>query len=115
MNIKHATRQYETWLAAHSRLMPDDLVLKHKRMAQGKDKGAFIFFRATFYRWAQIWPKLCAELAQAPVVLAVGDLHVENFGTWHNAEDILVWGVNDVDEAYVLPYTSDLVRLAVSA
>jgi uncharacterized protein (DUF2252 family) len=115
MNIKRATRQYESWLAAHTRLVPGDLALKHKYMAQGKDKGLFAFFRATFYRWAQIWPKLCPELARAPVVLAVGDLHVENFGIWRNAEERLVWGVNDVDEAYMLPYTADLVRLATSA
>ncbi len=115
MNIKRATKQYEDWLAAHTRLVPDDLALKHIRMAQRKDADLFMFFRATFYRWAQIWPELCAELAQAPIVLAVGDLHIENFGTWLNAEKQLVWGVNDLDEAYMLPYTSDLVRLAASA
>jgi hypothetical protein len=44
----------------------------------------------------------------------VGDLHVENFGTWRDVEGRLVWGVNDFDEASVLAYTNDLVRLAVS-
>ena len=55
------------------------------------------------------------DLAKAPDVLAVGDLHVENFGTWRDGEGRLVWGVNDFDEAYSMPYTNDLVRLAVSA
>jgi len=32
-------------------------------------------------------------------VLAVGDLHVENFGTWRDAEGRLIWGVNDFDES----------------
>ena len=32
-----------------------------------------------------------------------------------DAEGRLVWGVNDVDEAFELPYTQDLVRLATSA
>jgi len=36
-------------------------------------------------------------------VLAVGDLHVENFGTWRDAEGRLIWGVNDFDEAWRLP------------
>ena len=27
----------------------------------------------------------------------------------------MIWGVNDFDEAHDLPYTNDLVRLAVSA
>jgi uncharacterized protein DUF2252 len=115
LNIKRATKEYESWLAAHTRLVPADLALKYRRMSQGKDIGLFVFFRATFYRWAQVWPELCPELAHAPAVLAVGDLHVENFGTWRNAAERLVWGVNDMDEADMLPYTADLVRLAASA
>jgi hypothetical protein len=40
---------------------------------------------------------------------------VENFGTWRDADSRLVWGVNDFDEASVMPYAYDLVRLATSA
>jgi hypothetical protein len=47
--------------------------------------------------------------------LAVGDLHVENYGTWLDAEGRLVWDINDFDEVFPLPYTIDLVRLATSA
>jgi hypothetical protein len=75
----------------------------------------FPFFRATFYRWMQLWPELCADANRAPKVLAVGDLHVENFGTWRDVEGRLIWGVNDFDEAFPLPYTVDLVRLSASA
>jgi hypothetical protein len=71
--------------------------------------------RATYYRWAQIWPEVCAKEARAPRALAVGDLHVENFGTWRDREGRLVWGINDFDEAWPLPYTNDLIRLAASA
>jgi hypothetical protein len=78
-------------------------------------QDVFPFFRATFYRWMQLWPKVCADAARAPHVLAVGDLHVENFGTWRDVEGRLVWGINDFDEVYELPYTIDLVRLAASA
>ena len=49
-----------------------------------------------------------------PKVLAVGDLHIENFGTWRDSEGRLVWGVNDFDETWRLPYTQDLVRLTTS-
>jgi uncharacterized protein (DUF2252 family) len=62
-----------------------------------------------------MWPLVCPELAKGPQVLAVGDLHVENFGTWRDSEGRLIWGVNDFDEAYPLSYANDLVRLAVSA
>jgi hypothetical protein len=106
-----STRAYERWLRRHLALVSEDLDLKHTRMAQ----GIFPFFRATFYRWAEIWSAICPDLAAAPAVLAVGDLHVENFGTWRDAEGRLVWGVNDFDEAYPLPYTNDLLRLATSA
>jgi hypothetical protein len=77
--------------------------------------GPFPFMRSTFYRWVEIFPKACAGLVDAPCVLAVGDLHVENFGTWRDAEGRLIWGVNDFDEAAYLPYANDLVRLATSA
>jgi uncharacterized protein (DUF2252 family) len=63
----------------------------------------------------QIWPEICDEVAKAPRVIGVGDLHVENFGTWRDAEGRLIWGVNDFDEAAAMPYTNDLVRLATSA
>jgi len=106
-----ANAAYERWLGAHLRLVRKDLERKHVAMAE----RAFQFLRATFFRWAQRWPVVCAEAAAAPKVLAVGDLHVENFGTWRDGEGRLVWGVNDFDEAWPLPYSNDLVRVATSA
>ena len=111
MNIQQATRLYETWLAKQTSLVPKDLALKHVLMK----RDVFSFFRATFYRWAQVWPEVCADFVATPVLLAIGDLHVEHFGTWRDSEGRLIWGINDFDEAYRLPYTNDLVRLAVSA
>jgi hypothetical protein len=92
-------------------VVESDLELKHRSMGE----NPFMFLRATFYRWMQVWPRLCPDLAQAPAVLAVGDLHVENFGTWRDIEGRLIWGVNDFDEAHQIAYPNDLVRLAVSA
>src|SRR5579863_3952621 len=111
MNVVKATRQYEAWLAQRTHLDKKDLRLKHARMKA----ELFPFFRATYYRWAQRWPEICPELAKAQQVLAVGDLHVENFGTWRDIEGRLIWGVNDFDEAHPMSYANDLVRLAVSA
>ena len=109
--ITTVTRAYETWLATYMSLVKVDLALKHRLMK----RDAFSFLRATFYRWMQVWPHVCADLMTTPVLQAVGDLHVENFGTWRDSEGRLIWGINDFDEAYPLPYTNDLVRLAVSA
>jgi uncharacterized protein (DUF2252 family) len=111
MDIVDSTRSFERWLGQHLRLRRDDLRYKHGLMAA----DTFSFLRATFYRWAQLWPEALPELAQAPRVLAVGDLHVENYGTWRDAQGRLVWGMNDFDEAARMPFTADLVRLATSA
>jgi uncharacterized protein (DUF2252 family) len=110
-HIGQCTASYESWLAAHVTILPADLKLKHAQMKS----GLFPFLRATYYRWAELFPQICKELASAEEALTVGDLHVENFGTWRDLEGRLVWGVNDFDEAAVLPYTVDLVRLATSA
>src|SRR5882724_334535 len=111
IGIVEATAGYEAWLAERIPLVKADLEHKHRTMSA----GIFPFLRATFYRWAPRQRALVGDVAAAPTVLAVGDLHVENFGTWRDAEGRLVWGVNDFDEAWPLPYTNDLLRLATSA
>jgi hypothetical protein len=113
VSIQTATDDFEGWLGQYVALVEDDLDHKHTKMASRT--SAFPFFRGTFYRWAQKFPKVCPDLADAPSVIAVGDLHVQNFGTWRDADGRLAWGVNDLDEACEMPYTSDLVRLAASA
>jgi hypothetical protein len=110
-NIVDATADFEVWASRHVHLVRSDVNLKHRLMAQ----ASFPFFRATFYRWAQWWPMICPELSRAAQVLAVGDLHVENFGTWRDMEGRLIWGVNDFDEVWPAAYTVDLVRLVTSA
>src|SRR5712692_2577268 len=110
MNVFKATADFEQWLAKRLPIIRNDIALKHTLMAE----AVFPFFRATFYRWLQHWPEVCGDLAKAPAVLAIGDLHVENFGTWRDEEGRLIWGVNDLDEAWPAPYALDLVRLTTS-
>lgn len=109
-SIVDATESYERWLADHTPVVADDLDRKHTKMRA----SPFSFMRATYYRWVQTFPDRCPDAARAPSLLSVGDLHVNNFGLWRDAEGRLAWGVNDFDEAHPLPYTNDLVRLAVS-
>jgi len=111
MNIIQATTAYETWVRDQIAIVAPDLARKHAAM----NRALFPFLRATFYRWSQIWGEVCPDLASSPAVLAVGDLHIENFGTWRDAEGRLIWGVNDFDEVARMPYAIDLVRLATSA
>lgn len=105
-----ATKSYEKWMAEFCNLVTKDLEFKHEKMAS----DSFSFFRATFYRWVQCFDELPTKVAKALKALIVGDLHVENFGTWMDGEGRMVWGVNDFDEAIPMPFTNDLVRLATS-
>src|SRR6266853_511911 len=111
MDIFEATTRYEAWMRSCTTIVHAHLQDKHRQMRG----NLCAFYRASFYRWAQQWPDVCRELRHAPRVLAVGDLHVDSFGTWRDIEGRLCWGVDDFDEAYPLPYTNDLVRLAASA
>jgi len=112
-SIVESAKAYESWLRQQlgKELVAADLRTKHQRMAL----APFPFLRATYWRWAETIFEICPELKSAPAVLSVGDLHLENFGTWRDDDGRLVWGVNDYDEAAEMPYVLDLVRLAASA
>ena len=102
---------YERWLRKQCAVAEPDLETKHERMRE----SPFDFLRATYFRWAKTIGATCPELADAPWSLCVGDMHVENFGTWRDARARAVWGVNDFDDAAAMPYAYDLVRLLTSA
>src|SRR5262249_23249471 len=104
-------KDYEKWLRRQCPVDESALKLKHRRMR----KNAFLFLRATYFRWAGEIETRLPDLAGAPAILAVGDAHVQNFGIWHDREDRLVWAVDDLDDGRVMPYAFDVVRLAVSA
>src|ERR1700680_1011240 len=50
MNIHKATQSYENWMRSCTAVIEAHLRLKHKRMRE----SPFLFFRGTFYRWAQL-------------------------------------------------------------
>ena len=113
MNIVKSVARYDSWLRKqlNNEFVKKDLKKKHKKMAA----DPFQFLRATYWRWAETILDICPGLGEGPDVLAVGDIHLENFGTWSDAEGRLIWGVNDFDEAARMPYAIDIVRLAASA
>ncbi len=113
MNVIESTEAYENALRKATTVNEAALTQKHDAMAS----DAFSHLRATYYRWIQRYQEYCKDLAASgPRILAVGDLHVQNFGTWRDAEGRLVWGIDDFDEAdQGIPFASDLVRLAASA
>jgi Uncharacterized protein conserved in bacteria (DUF2252) len=111
MTFVSDTRSYERWRASRIPIVAADLGAKHKLLAE----SPFVLLRGTYYRFAKQFYARARSLAAAPATVAVGDLHIENFGTWRDRDGRLAWGVNDFDEIDVLPYTLDLARLATSA
>lgn len=111
--IKASARAFEHWLRDQlgDEVVEEDLQEKHCKMRE----GAFPFLRATFWRWCEVITDICPEAGDCPEILAIGDMHLENFGTWRDDDGRLVWGVNDFDDAAVMPYVLDLARLAASA
>lgn len=119
MTFRDSMAVYEQWLAerlAASGLLVDGLFRRHICEKHG-DMGNnnFAFLRATYWRWAELVPAALPKLMDCRKVLAAGDVHIENFGTWRNSEGTLVFGVNDFDEAAEMPWPLDLVRLLTSA
>ena len=82
IDIERANASYERWMRKCTVIIASDLRAKHEQMKE----NLFQFLRGTFFRWAQLWPSICADLCSAPKVLAVGDLHVNSFGTWRDTE-----------------------------
>ena len=105
------TTAYELWLGEQIPLVRADLERKHQEM----NSSVMRFLRGTYYLWLQRVGELAPQLLDRPDVPLVGDIHVENFGTWTDHKGVLRWGVNDFDELGWGPYTLDLVRLATSA
>jgi uncharacterized protein (DUF2252 family) len=102
-------------LQAFSGLMkadPDGFRTKFRKMAA----DPFAFYRGSacvFYadiadredRWAD---------ERTSRVWIQGDLHAENFGTYMDGSGVLIFDVNDFDEAFVGHFTWDLQRFAAS-
>ena len=112
-DIDDSVLRYEDWLRGQ---LKDEVVEKHLvRKREKMRRSAFVFLRATYWRWAETIPQACADVMGAAPVLAIGDTHLENFGTWRDVDGRLVWGANDFDDAAVMPWPLDLIRLAASA
>ena len=74
---------------------------------------AFGFFRGTcplFYSTL----KLDRSLVEGPSILACGDLHLQNFGSYKGDNRLVYFDLNDFDESCVAPVAFELVRFLTS-
>ncbi len=102
------TETFEPLMAAD----PDGIRTKFRKMAA----DPFAFYRGSaclFYADMERTRDRFADERTSRVWIH-GDLHVENFGTSMNSEGILVFDVNDFDEAYLGHFTWDLRRFVAS-
>lgn len=105
----------EVLLEAFAPLMeadPDAFRSKFRKMAADPwafYRGAAPLFYADVAALADPWAD-----EHTSRVWIQGDLHAENFGTYMDGEGLLVFDVNDFDEAYVGHFTWDLWRFAAS-
>ena len=111
VKIIAALDDYDDWLRRHCRAIEVELADKRRLMAA----DPFAFLRGTCFRFAAQFAETLPELLKRTAVPSCGDAHLENFGTWRDQEGRLIWGVNDLDEAALLPWPADLVRLLTSA
>ena len=105
------TLDYDRWLAGRITVVRTDVARKHAEMQADR----FRFLRGTYYLWLARVVDRAGDALDAARVPLVGDLHVENFGTWRDGARVRRWGVNDLDELGTGPWLLDLLRLAVSA
>jgi uncharacterized protein (DUF2252 family) len=85
---------------------------KFRKMAS----GPFAFYRGSaclFYSDVAALEDRWADERTSRVWIQ-GDLHAENYGTYMDSEGVLVFDVNDFDEAYIGAFTWDLRRMAAS-
>ncbi len=91
---------------------PDGFRMKFRKMAA----DPFAFYRGSACLFYADMERLRDRFAddQTSRVWIHGDLHMENFGTYMNSEGMLVFDVNDFDEAYVGHFSWDLRRFLAS-
>ena len=110
-SARQLTTDYDHWLAEQIPVVAEEVTRKHAEMRADR----FRFLRGTYYLWLARVAERLPEVLDAARVPIVGDLHVENFGTWRDKEQVRRWGVNDLDELSWGPWLLDPLRLAVSA
>src|SRR6266478_8723069 len=88
-----------------------------RRKLDALASGPFSFLRGTFHLMAAdlIQGRVPGADPSAPEGLVVGDLHLENFGTFRGASGELCFDVIDFDEVASGPIDFDLKRLCTSA
>lgn len=109
MNAAGTDRVTQSIIACNNGRDPQRLQRKFQLLRE----DAFAFFRGTCHLFYACLPRH-AMFKTAPRVLACGDLHLENFGTYKGDNRLTYFDLNDFDEASVAPCTLELARFMSS-
>jgi hypothetical protein len=81
--LLESTADYEEWLGSQTTLVAPEIQFKTP-----EDGRQPVSIPSSYVLpMAQLFPRHCSELNNAPRVLGVGDLHIENFGTGETKTD----------------------------
>jgi uncharacterized protein (DUF2252 family) len=102
--------ELEKW---NQSLSAEDLQIKYSKMIC----SPFSFYRGTNHLFWRDFAKHSAlkqfSNKQSQIWIQ-GDLHAENFGSFHNDQNRIVYDLNDFDESVIADYQYDLWRMAIS-
>jgi len=88
---------------------PERLLMKYRNMRT----SSFIFLRATCHLF---YERVAADLhaLSMPLTWCMGDMHLENFGSYKGDNRLAYFDLNDFDEAVLAPTCWDLIRFLTS-
>jgi len=107
---KSATEVVERVARFNAGREPERLALKFRAMRE----SAFAFLRGTAHLFWEDWHASYKSLANAPLVWATGDLHLENVGSFRGDNRLVYFDLNDFDEGTLAPATWEVGRFLTS-
>ncbi|MGB2923946.1 MAG: DUF2252 family protein [Limnothrix sp.] len=114
-NFASTHRDDQTLAALHDwnqTISDENRLLKYSKMVC----SPLVFFRGTnhfFWRDFANHPELDNFGNTQTKIWIQGDLHPDNFGSFHNDENRVIYGLNDFDEAVIADYQYDIWRMAI--
>jgi uncharacterized protein (DUF2252 family) len=104
-------------ISAISKWNAESAVVDRRAKYQKMNASPLAFFRGTNHLfWADISHAKIVQRFGSPTTKTWlhGDLHVENFGTYDNSQQEIVYDFNDFDDSLIADFQYDLMRLATS-
>ena len=93
-SVVEISNRYENWMKANLPSLNRAISTPntHRWQKRGRELP-FDSYGGLSYLWSLRFPQELPELIapSVPTVLGLGDVHIENFGTWRDSEGRLIW------------------------